>query len=249
VADVHPEPESRGVAEPNTTSDAGNGGATKSKPSLDERIKRMSLGGLIASAVVILIIGLVIGLGAGYKIEQNRTKNDVNRLKKQGSATSNASSPGASAATSVRLAGTIGSATNSTVALTGGSGPQTFLTNAKTIVVKASPGTASDIAAGHHVVWRAKPGQLTQAQEVIVLPADAKIGSVVTNATPTSMEIMGQSGNVTVSTAGATIDQVATATLADVTAGAKIVAQARHAGSTDTATEIIVLPSSSKFVA
>jgi len=97
-------------------------------------------------------------------------------------------------------------------------------------------------------VWKPKTGQLTQAEEIIVLPPDAKIGSSVVGVTPTSMQLKGASGNVTVSTSGASIEKVVTATLTDATPGEKVVAQSRHAGSSNTATEIILLPTSSKFV-
>jgi hypothetical protein len=248
VADQHLDVESQ----EESVSTSANGGGTEPKPTFADQIKGMSFGALIGSAVAILVVGLVIGLAAGYKIEQTRTKNDVNRLKEANKATGSKPSknaPPPTATTSVRLAGTVGTATNGTVTLSGGTSPQTFQTDTTTAVVRATPGSASDITAGQRVVWQGKSGQLTQAAEVIVLPADAKIGSVVVSATPTSMQITSSNGNLTINTSGATVDKVTTAALTDVTPGNKIVAQARLAGSTDTAIEIILLPSSSKFAA
>jgi hypothetical protein len=45
------------------------------------------------------------------------------------------------------------------------------------------------------------------------------------------------------------VEKVAVAKLSDLAVGNKVVAVARNSGSKDTATEIIVLPSTSKFVA
>ena len=72
----------------------------------------------------------------------------------------------------------------------------------KTVVVKASPGTASDITPGSRVVWKPKAGQLTQAEEIIVLPANAKLGSLVVSSTPDSITFKSNGKNVTVSIEG-----------------------------------------------
>jgi len=247
VADEIPERDSKVSHVSTNVSDAPSGGGTKSKRGMVEQIKGMSAGTPIGSAVGILVVGLVVGLGAGYKIEQTRTKNAVKNAK-AAKAAKNTPAQGTAATANVRIVGKVGVATPTEITL-GGNAPRKFLTNATTIVVKASPGTPADIAAGGKVVWKPKAGQPTQADEVIVLPADAKIGVPVVSATPTSMELKSENGNITVNTSSATVEKVSAAKLTDVSVGAKIVAQARRAGSTITAMEIIVLPSSSRFVA
>ena len=221
--------------------------ATKSKPGLGERIKHMSSGALIGSAVGILVVGLIVGLGAGYKIEQNRTKNDVKNAKAE--ASKKPAAGGSTAANaSVRYVGKVGATTPNEITLAGSSTGHKFLTSSGTVVVKATSGSPSDITTGARIVWKPVKGQSTQADEVIVLPADAKMGTSVISATPTTMEIKGTSGNVTVDTSKATVEKVTTAKLTDVAVGDKVVAQAQRVASTVTATEIIVLPSTSKFV-
>jgi hypothetical protein len=209
----------------------------------------MSVGALGVSAAVILVVGLVVGLAAGYKIEQQRTKDD---LKKAEAASKGSSSgtKGSAGATNVRLVGKVGVTAPDSVTLTvDGTKTMKFLTTPTTIVVKASPGTASDITKDSRVVWKPKSGQLTQAEEVIVLPASAKLGSPVVSATPTSMTFKSNGKDVTVSIEGATVLKVSTAKKDDITTGGKVVAQTRRTNpSTLSATEVIVLPSSSKFV-
>jgi len=214
------------------------------------RIKSMSVGALVVSAAVILVVGLVVGLAAGYKIEQQRTKDD---LKKAESASkgSGSGTKGSAGATNVRLVGKVGVTAPDSVTLTvDGSKTMKFLTTPTTIVVKASPGSASDITKDSRVIWKAKAGSLSEAEEVIVLPANAKLGSQVVSATPTSMTIKNNGKEITVSTQGASVFKVATAKTGDITTGGKVVAQTRRTNaSTLSATEVIVLPSSSKFVA
>jgi hypothetical protein len=38
---------------------------------------------IIAVAAVALVVGLVVGFGIGWKVEQNRVKDDVNRLREK----------------------------------------------------------------------------------------------------------------------------------------------------------------------
>src|SRR5690349_7576269 len=176
----------------------------------------MSVGALAVSAAVILVVGLVVGLAAGYKIEQQRVKND----NKKAESTSKGSGNGANGSTSptnVRLIGKVGVTDPNSVTLTvEGAKTMRFLTTPTTIFVKASPGTASDITQGSRVVWKAKAGSLAEAEEVVVLPADAKLGSAVVSATPTSMTIKNNGKEVTVSTQGATVLKVTTAKRDDI---------------------------------
>jgi hypothetical protein len=213
------------------------------------RIKSMSLGALIASGALILIVGLVVGLAGGYKIEQQRTKDDIKSAKAAAKAQPKSGGAAATGA-AVRLAGKVGVTAPDSVTITvDGAKTMKFATSPKTIIVKASPGTASDITKGSRVVWKPVAGQVAQAEEVVVLPANAKMGSLVVSATPDSMTFKNNAKDVTVSIQGATVLKVATAKATDITTGGKLVAQARRASNSSlSATEVIVLPSSSKFV-
>jgi len=118
-----------------------------------------------------------------------------------------------------------------------------------TTFVKAVAGTASDITKGSRVVWKAKKGELTAAEEVIVLPAQAKLGILVIAVAPDSVTIKSAKGkDVKVTTTGATIEKVTNATKADAAKGSTVIAESRQTKGVLTATEIIVLPTSTKFV-
>jgi hypothetical protein len=226
----------------------------ESKPGLGDRIKQMSGSALIVSAVVILVVGLVVGVAAGYEIEHQRVKNDVANAKKEAAkkGTASSSTPqGTANGPAVRLVGKVGTATPDAITLTvGGTTTKKFVTSSKTLVVKAAPGSAADIKPGTRVVWSAVPKEITQAQEIVVLPGSARLGSLVVSTAPDSMTIKSNGNNITVSTKGATIENVTTAKTSDITTGDKLVAQTRQMNaSTYSATEVIVLPSASKFVA
>jgi hypothetical protein len=131
----------------------------------------------------------------------------------------------------------------------GGKTTRRFVMDGTTVVVKATPAKPSDITSGSRIVWKAKSGQQTVADEVIVLTSDAKLGTDVVSATPTSMTIKENGKNVTVDTSGATVEKAEAAKATDIATGDKVLAQTRRTNaSTLSAIEVIVLPSSSKFV-
>jgi hypothetical protein len=226
---------------------------------LGERVKNLSVGALVGWAVAILVVGLVVGLGAGYLIEKARVQNDIKNLKKKIATTKAANTPTTERPTTpaqvgkAAVSGTVVTTAPGSVTMTvAGIGPDAgtarqFATTARTVVVKAVPGTASDIVAGSRVEFHAA-GSLSDAQEVIVLPANAKVGLSVTSATPTSMTLDSNGKPITVNTKGATIDTVTTAPPSDITTGSKILVQP-GGGNPPTATEVIVLPNTTKFVA
>ncbi len=230
-------------------------GGQPSNGDFGRRLQSMSAGALIGWGVAILIVGLVVGLAAGYKIEQTRVKNDVKKVKESakakassGGTTSSSTSSQSSGAT-LRVVGTVDSATSGSVSIPVGGTTRHITISPDTVVVKANSGSASDVTPGSRVVVKTKPGSLTDASEVIVLPADAKLGTTVEAATPTSLTITSGGKKLTINTQGATVETVTAAQASDITSGAKVVAQTRESGSsTLTATEIIVLPSTSTFV-
>lgn len=229
------------------TDGTAEGGVAKATPALEGRIKRLPLAGILGSAAVILVVGLLVGLGVGYKIEQTRVKNDVKTVNAQ--ASKNAAAPAQSQAqsASVQLRGKVTTAAANAVNLTFGT-TSPLLTNQATIVVKATPGTSTDIAVGARVVWVVKKGRPTQVDAVIVLPANAKVGAPVLSATANSMTLKRSPKNVTFSTNGATVEKVTAAEAADIASGAKVVVQALRTNQALVAVEVIVLPNTNKFV-
>jgi hypothetical protein len=225
------------------TDGTGSDGVATPTPGLEERIKRLPLNGILGSAAAVLVVGLVVGLGAGYKIEQSRVKHDVSKANAR--ASESAAQPQAQGPSSiVQFRGKVATAAANTVNVTVLGATKALVTNKATIVVKASPGAPTDIVAGVRVLWQAKKGQPTQADAVLVLPASAKLGTPVLSATATSMTFKRGAKNVTVTTNGATVEKVTPATVTDIAAGAKVVAQVRQ---TNTVVELIVLPDNSTF--
>ena len=226
---------------------AGEEGVAKSTRGLGERIKRLSLAGILGSAAVILVVGLVVGLGAGYKIEQTRVKNDVKAAEARANKNATTRAQSRAQSVSVQRWGKVTASAANAVNLTFGASTP-LLTNPATIVVKATPGTPADIVAGARVVWQLKKGEPTQANAVIVLPTDAKLGTPVVSATANSMTLKRSTGNVTFSTKGATVEKVATASTTDIASGAKVIVQARQTNQALDAVEVVVLPNTTKFV-
>lgn len=223
---------------------------------LAHRIRGMSSGALFGSAALILVVGLLVGLAAGYKIEQGRVKNDVKNVKKEAATksstttvTTGSGSTSGSTSRILRVTGTVDTTAPDLVTVTAAGGSKRKVaTDSATIVVKTSPGTASDITKGSKVVVQAKPGSLTDAAEVVVLPSKAKLGTSVVSVTPTSMTIRSNGKDLAINIQGATIETVANVQASDIAVGDKVIAQARETKPNVTATEIIILPSSSAFV-
>lgn len=222
----------------------GTGGdvVARSTPGLEERIKRLPLAWILGSAAVILVVGLLLGLAAGYKIEQTRAKNDVRAANLR--ASKSAATQPQGQPPNVQFRGKVATASANGFNLTVGGATKQLLTDQATIVVKTTPGTPTDIAAGMRVVWKPKKGQRTQADEVIVLPANAKTGVVVVSATANSMTLKSSLNNRTVSTNGATVEKVTTAKATDIATGVKVVVQARQTS----VLYVIVLSNTSKLV-
>jgi phage gp45-like len=211
-------------------------------------IKRQSPTTLLGAIALVLVVGLAAGFGIGYKVEQSRTKDDLKKAREAASAKAAKKAPGA--ATAVRLIGKIDDATENNLSVTvNGKPSRKIALRPTTTFVKAVAGTAADITKGSRVVWKAKKGALTAAEEVIVLPAQAKLGILVTAVAPDSVTIKSAKGkDVKVTTTGATIEKVTNATKADAAKGSTVIAESRQTKGVLTATEIIVLPTSTKFV-
>jgi hypothetical protein len=210
-------------------------------------IKRQSLTTLLGAVALVLVVGLGAGFAIGYKVEQSRTKDDLKKARENATAKAAKNNTGSAAA--VRLIGKVDATTaeNVSVAVTGKPSRKVAI-RSTTIFVKAVPGSAADIKKGSRVVWKAKKGSLNAAEEVIVLPAQAKLGILLTDAASGSMTYKTTKGkDFKVTTTGATIEKVEDATKDDVAKGSTIMAQSRQTNDVLTATEIIVLPAATKF--
>ncbi len=193
-------------------------------------IKRQSTTTLIGAIAVVLVVGLGAGFAIGYKVEQSRTKDDVQKARENAVAKAAANSKTPAAATAVRLIGKVDATTADNVSITvSGKPSRKVAIRSATTFVKAVPGTAADIVKGSRIVWKPKQGSLTAAEEIIVLPAQAKLGILLTDAASGSMTYKTNKGkDFKVTTTGATIEKVENATKTDVAKGSTIIAQTRQ---------------------
>ena len=211
-------------------------------------IKRQSLPTLLGAIALVLVVGLGAGFGIGYKVEQSRTKSDLKKAREAAAAKA-AKKPAAAATAAVRLIGKVDATTANNVSITVGKTSRKVAIRPATTYVKAVAGSASDVTKGSRVIFKGKQGSLTVAEEVIVLPAQAKLGVLLTDVASGSMTLKNAKGkDAKVTITGATIEKVQNATKTDVATGSTIIAETRQTNGVTTATEIIVLPAGSKFV-
>jgi hypothetical protein len=189
-----------------------------------------------------IVVGGIVGLGAGWKIEQNRTKNDVKRL--QASAGAGGSATGT---------GPLGQRTGKVSSITGGTltvvtkrkGTQTVKTTTLTSVEQASKGTPADITVGRRLLLT------LNGNDVIVLPQTSKLGRLVTSVTTDSFAVAKANGSrgVNIKTANVkVVDSVGPAKMTDIKSGGFVIVGGRASGKTAfNATEVILLPAGSPF--
>jgi hypothetical protein len=118
----------------------------------------MGTAAVVVSVIAALAIGGIIGLLVGWKVEQQRVKDDVKNVRPVGTVT----------------------AVNDTsmkVALKTSSGGRTYVITSATKVDPAANGS-ENIASGDVVIVKSKKvnGKL-QATEVVILPKDTKFGN------------------------------------------------------------------------
>ena len=214
------------------------------KTSADEWVRKGPTQAIAVIAAVGLVVGGLIGLGVGFKIEQSRTKSDVTKLQKQLKAKT---------ATKATSTGALGQRVGKVTATTPGSitvttkqrGAQTIVTTATTVFEKAAPGTIADVHTGLRVLVT------VGAKEMIVLPATSKLGRVVTKVGSDLIKIAKANGLPAGSFKTADVHLVSIvkpATAADVSTGDSILVGGRATNPTTfEAVAIIVLPASSGF--
>jgi hypothetical protein len=195
---------------------------------------------MVAVAAVGLVVGGIVGLGAGYKVEKNRVRDDVQRLQRQ------LKDAGATATSEkvVQRVGEIKAVSGATLTVkTRLQGDQDVETTSATFR-KTVEGTVDDIAVGKKVLVA------TGAREVIILDEGTEIGHAVTAVTDEGFTVAldkGRSADVETSN----VDKVYTLTTAessDAKVDTGVVIAGKRVGSEGfQATEVIVLPTDSAF--
>jgi hypothetical protein len=210
------------------------------KDSAESWVRSKPVLAMVAVGAVGLVVGGIVGLGVGYKVEKNRVQDDVQRIQQQlrdaGVTTSNQKV--------VQRVGEITAVSGSTLTVkTKLQGDQDIGT-ASASFQKPVDGEASDIAVGKRVLV-AKGGR-----EVIVLNDDAEIGGEVTRVTDDGFTVsfkQGRSADVKSSTVD-TVYKLGTAESADAKVGAGVVIAGKATGTDGfQAVEVIVLPAGSAF--
>jgi hypothetical protein len=204
---------------------------------------------MILIAAVGIVVGGVVGLGVGFKIEQNRTRSDVKKLRTQLQAAQKApgaSGPSASASLGQRVGKVTKVAGTTVTVATKRQGSQDLLTTATTQIEKAAKGSTTDIVVGRRVLVT------VAGADVIVLPTTSQLGRVVSSVGSSSFTIAktnnAKAGSVSMGSVKE-VDTISTAALSDVKVGAEVLAGGRTASAKNAfnAAEIILLPAASGF--
>ena len=210
------------------------------KDSVENWVRGKPMQAVVLIAAGGIVLGGIVGLGAGWKIEQNRTKNDVKRLQAKGAATATGTGPLG------QRTGRVSSITDGTLTVvTKKKGTQTVKTTTLTSVEQAAKGTPADITVGRRLLLT------LNGNDVIVLPQASKLGRLVTSVTTNSFVVAKPNGSrgVNIKTANVkVVDTVSPAKLTDIKSGASVIAGGRASGKgAFNATEVILLPSGSAF--
>jgi hypothetical protein len=237
------------VTETAETGSSSNDEPEPSRTTFADSIRRQPAWVLFTGAAAILAVGLVVGMAIGWKVEQNRAKEDIERVREQLRANQpDNGTPNEGAGPSVRVIGTVTAAVDDSVTIELADGNRRELAFDDALQLeKTAPAEASDLTSGTRLMWKNVEGEPEQAAEIIILPDNTTLGVTLTEATPTEMTYPTPNGALTVSTADATVARAEPAELADVVVGAKIAAQTRGTGDAARAVEIIVLPEGTTF--
>jgi hypothetical protein len=214
------------------------------KTSADEWVRKGPTQAIAVIAAVGIVVGGLIGLGVGYKIEQSRTKSDVATLQKQLRAKA-APKKGAAGALGQRV-GKVSTAKPGSISVTTKKrGAQTLTTTSKTVYWTAEKGTIADVHTGLRLLVT------VGGKEIIVLPAASKLGRVITRVGSDKIEIAAGNGSPPGGVKTADVHVVSKAKAAkesDVKSGDSVLATGRAAkDKTFAAVEVIVLPAGSGF--
>lgn len=218
--------------------------------SVKERIERRPKQAVLVTAIVAVLIGGVIGLAVGYKVEHDRvTSKKSSKTTKTTLPKTNTTKPGGGVgAATNRAEGTITATASGSITIKTLQGASVKLNLTKaTVVDKAAKGSPTDVTSGRHVLVKA-PGV-----EVLVLRTGSSEGRAVTSISPSSMGLAAGNGLPagTVKLSGSSvIDKVSPATAADMKTGDRIIALGTSGTPAVRNVElVIILPASSKFAA
>ena len=198
-----------------------------------------------------LVVGGLVGLGVGYKVEQNRVSSRVTQLQAQLAGHSHQAAPATTPVTKRSGLGTerVGKITaigaDTITLVTKRLGSLQLHTTSATKIERAVTGTKGAITIGRPVLIT-----LT-GRDVIVLPPASSLGRPITKVAPDSFSVAKANGHgtATVSFAKVTsIDSISAATRSELEKGDAVIVAGHAEGKGNfVALEVIALPAGSGF--
>ena len=217
------------------------------KPSVSSAREPRAQRPLVVMGVVALLVGLLGGFIAGFRVEQNQV---WNRTAKTKAPTVNQISQKLS-----RLGGAVTDAANGTITVVASGGFQVTMDLPSTLVVeKATKGSIADVTVGSHILQRGQQAGKgsNDASEIIVVPSGSKFkGLTVTAVTGDKISAAQPFGKPLVLTVKSTtaIYKLDRSSANDIARGASILANGEGALGRVTfdANAIIILAPGSAF--
>jgi hypothetical protein len=196
---------------------------------------------MVAVAAVGLVIGGIVGLGVGYKIEKNRVQKDVQRLQKQ---LKSSGTPGTTTKVVQRVGQVKGVHGTTLTVHTKLQGDQTISTTSSTPFETTVAAKTADIAVGKKVLVA------DGGHEVIILGSNSEIGREVTNVNGDGFTVTLKKGK-TANVKTKNVKKVYTLTAgksSDAKVGTDVIVAGKRSGTNGfQAVEVIVLPTGNKF--
>ena len=213
------------------------------KDSAETWVRGKPLQAMTLVAAVGVVLGGLLGLGAGFKIEQNRTKDDVSKLQQQIKAS------GVTGLGPIgQRAGKVTSTSAASVTIdTKQQGKQEIKTTANTKIEKAVAAGNSDIVVGARVLLT------LNGSDVIVLPKGSRLGRLVLAVSSNEFQIAkanGARGGKIPMKNVKHVSTTSTAALSDIKKDASVLAGGRATSKKAfAAVEVILLEPGSGFAA
>jgi hypothetical protein len=216
-----------------------------SKDSTEDWVRKGPVPAMAVVTAIALVIGALIGVGAGFKIEQKRTKDDVKRLQQELKASASAGQVTGSGPLGQRIGQVTAVKPDSITVATRKVGSQEIKTTTATRIDKVVKGSIANIVAGRRVLVA------TGGREIIVLSPQSKMGRVVSRVATDFFTIARANGSTAARLKMTDVKVVSTvkpATSADIKSGVEIVAGGREGtGKVFNAVEVVLLPAHSGF--
>ncbi len=211
------------------------------KDSAESWVRSKPVLAMVAVGAVGLVIGGIVGLGVGYKVEKNRVQHDVQRLQNQ---LKGSGAPSTSNKVVQRLGEVKGISGSTLTIRTKLQGEQTVSTTSQTPFETAVVAKTSDITVGKKVLVAGG------GHDVIILPSNSQIGREVTKVSGDGFTVALKKGKLA-NVRTKSVQKVYTLTAGkstDAKVGANVIVAGKRSGTKGLdAVEVIVLPAGSKF--